>query len=315
MTATFTSESGIEPECNAGDDRGSDWARSHNRLVTTLSERQFKADTAGGMLVGWRTDQSGPPALLLHGGPGLSDYLDSLAAELAGVLTTARYQQRGLAPSVTEGPMDVDTHVADAMAVLDALGWDRAWLVGHSWGGHLAMHAAIAHPERTQGLVVLDGLGAVGDGGMAALGRNLVAPLSEEDRARVEELDERDNRGEATEADRNEQMGLVWPYYFGDPATAPPMPEFHHDPRGIETWHSIMDHFERRTLELGLPALEAPVLITHGERSPVPPAEAERTAALIPHARLAIHAARGHWPWLEEPGWVRSMLTETVASS
>jgi pimeloyl-ACP methyl ester carboxylesterase len=283
--------------------------------VTALHEREFQAEVAGGSVVGWHTDGSGPQALLLHGGPGLSDYLDSLALELAGVLTTARYQQRGLAPSLLEGPRDVDTHVADAMAVLDALGWDRAWLVGHSWGGHLAMHVAATHPERIMGLVVLDGLGAVGDGGMSALGPNLTAELSEDDRARVEELDARDDRGEASEAEKLEQLRIVWPYYFGDPAAAPPMPQFRMDPSAIDTWASIADHFERRTLELGLPAVGMPVLITHGDRSPVPLVEAERTAALMAQAQLAVHAGHGHFPWLEEPGFVRGLIAGIVAAS
>lgn len=243
----------------------------------------------------------------------MSDYLDSLATELVGMLTTARYQQRGLAPSVVDGPRDIDTHVADAVAVLDALGWDRAWLVGHSWGGHLAMHLAVAHPERLLGLVVLDGLGAVGDGGTSELDPRLMASLSPDARARVEELDARGARGEASEAEKFEQMQLLWPYYFGDPASAPPMPPFRFHRYGAETWASIADHFERRTLERGLPAVTVPVLITHGDRSPIPAVEAERTAALMPHARLVIHAGRGHWPWLEEPGFVRRVVGELLS--
>lgn len=278
-------------------------------------EHEFRARVRGGTIVGLRTDASGPPALLLHGGPGMSDYLDTLAAELGGLLTTARYQQRGLAPSLTDGPRDVETHVADAIAVLDALGWDRAWIVGHSWGGHLAMHVAAAHRERLLGLIVLDGLGAVDDGGTAALGENLTAALSDEVRARVMELDERDNRGEASEADRDEQLRLLWPYYFGDPAAAPPMPSFRHDTNAFETWASIVDHFSGRTLERGLRSLGVPVLITHGDRSPVPVSEAAKTAALMPRARLEIHAGGGHWPWLEEPGWVRGLVAEVIGAA
>ena len=279
-----------------------------------VTEREFRAEASGGTIVGWRTEESGPPALVLHGGPGMSDYLDTLIGELAGVLTMARFQQRGLDPSVLEGPRDVEAHVADVIAVLDALGWDRAWLAGHSWGGHLAMHAAVAHPERVLGLMVLDGLGAVGDGGMAALGPNLIAALSPEDREREIELDERDNRGEASEADKVEQMSLVWPYYFGDPSSAPPMPAFRMDPRSIETWDSIVRHFEHGTLEHGLPALNMPVLVTHGERSPVPWVEAERTAALVPGARLVIQPGLGHFPWLEAPGSIRDAVKEFIGS-
>jgi pimeloyl-ACP methyl ester carboxylesterase len=283
----------------------------HNRLVTLL-EREFRAPVAGGELVGWRSDVAGPPALLLHGGPSLSEYLAPLADELAGVVTTARYQQRGQAPSLVEGAHDVDTHVADAVAVLDALGWERAWLIGHSWGAHLAMHVAVAHPERALGMVVIDALGAAGDGGSSALGPNLTGRLSDEDRARADDLDARDDRGEASELDRVEQMRIVWPYYFGEPASAPEMPEFRFSPFGPETWASIAAHFEARTLERGLPGLTMPVLITHGERSPIPVSAAQATAALIPGARLVVHPGRGHFPWLEDPGWLRGEVARFV---
>jgi pimeloyl-ACP methyl ester carboxylesterase len=281
--------------------------------VTAPREQEFHADVAGGQIVGWRSDEAGPPALLLHGGPSMSDYLDSLVAELAGGVTTARYQQRGLAPSLVEGPLDVETHIADTVGVLDALGWDRAWLVGHSWGGHLAMHVAAAHPERLLGLIVLDGLGAVGDGGTAALGPNLTALLSDDVRARVDELDAKGDRGEASEAENREQMQLVWPYYFADPSSAPPMPEFRFHPYGAVTWASIMEHFERSTLERGLPAFDKPTLVVHGERSPIPLVEAERTAALMPQAQLAVNR-HGHWPWLEEPGLVRNLIAGLITS-
>ena len=56
----------------------------------------------GGQITGWLSG-TGPPLLLLHGGPALSEYLSSLAAELAPAFTVFRYQQRGLAPSVTDG--------------------------------------------------------------------------------------------------------------------------------------------------------------------------------------------------------------------
>src|SRR6266540_6246960 len=104
-------------------------------MAERTEEGEFRAPVPGGEIAGW-VSGSGPPALLLHGGPGLSDYLEDLAAELSAVMTVARYQQRGLAPSVIEGDRTVEGHVADAVGVMDALGWDRAWAIGHSWGGH-----------------------------------------------------------------------------------------------------------------------------------------------------------------------------------
>ena len=98
----------------------------------------------------------GPPLVLLHGGPGLSEYLLELAAELAPAFTVFRYQQRGLAPSVTDGDRSVEGHINDLVRVVDGLGWSKPWIAGHSWGGRLAMHFAVAHPERTGALVVID---------------------------------------------------------------------------------------------------------------------------------------------------------------
>ena len=69
--------------------------------------------------------------------------------------------------------------------MLDHLGWDRAWLIGHSWGGHLAMHIAVAHPERVAGLILLETLGAVPDGGSSELVANMVARLTPEERAEL----------------------------------------------------------------------------------------------------------------------------------
>jgi pimeloyl-ACP methyl ester carboxylesterase len=276
-----------------------------------LSEREFRAATEGGELVGWVRDAPGQPnALLLHGGPGLSEYLDTLAAELDGLVTTARYQQRGLAPSVVDGDISIEGHIADAVAVMDALGWDKPLVIGHSWGGHFAMHFAVAHPERVGGLVILDALGAVGDGGIAEFGPNLVRGLSEAARERIAELDAREANGEAlTEDERREHLALLWPSYFGDPQTAPPMPPLSFG-RADETWASIVAQFEARTLEHMLPTVSVPTLVIHGEESPIPVAEAHKTAALVPSARLVVHEGKGHWPWLEEPGFVRTQVAD-----
>ena len=100
------------------------------------------------------------PALLLHGGPGLPDYMDGCAAELGNLFTTIRYTQRGVAPVDVGGPYTVEAHMADALAILDAFGLEQAWAIGHSWGGHLALHLAVAHPERLYGIVCVDPLGA-----------------------------------------------------------------------------------------------------------------------------------------------------------
>jgi pimeloyl-ACP methyl ester carboxylesterase len=279
-----------------------------------VSEREFHASVPGGEIVGW-VRGSGPPVLLLHGGPGMSDYLSDLAAELAPVATVARYQQRGLAPSVVEGDRTVEGHVADAVAVLDALGWDRAWVIGHSWGGHLVMHLAVAHPDRLLGMVVFDALGAVPDGGAAALGPNLMRNLTDAERTWVEAYYQREEAGGGTAEESLEALRILWPHYFGNLASATPMPQLGMDLEGhLMTWPSVNRHFEAGTLERGLPQLRMPALVLHGAASPIPASEAEHTAALIPGVTLRILPGIGHFAWIEEPGSVRREFEELLAA-
>ena len=81
----------------------------------------FEVSVSGGSIVGQRLGE-GPSALLLHGGPGLSgDYTESLAVELADVLQTFRYQQRGQAPTTVCEPFDVEAHVDDAITEVGAV--------------------------------------------------------------------------------------------------------------------------------------------------------------------------------------------------
>jgi proline iminopeptidase len=117
-----------------------------------MDERPFESAVVGGVLPG-HVGGNGAPALLLHGGPGAPDYLGGCAAELGGIFTTLRYTQRGTPPATAGPPYSVESHMNDALAVLDTFGLERVWAIGQSWGGQLALHLAVAHPERLYGVV------------------------------------------------------------------------------------------------------------------------------------------------------------------
>lgn len=271
-------------------------------------ESKFTFEGTDGPISGWRLG-SGEPVLLLHGGPGLSDYLGSLAEELADGYTTFRYQQRGLEPSTASGPFTVERHCLDAIEVIDHIGVDRVLLIGHSWGGHLAMHLAVSHPDRLKAAVIVDPLGAVGDGGEAEMTQNMTARIPPANMARAQELDEAAMRGEGTPDDAIEGLRLVWPGYFADPDKAPPMPRMQMSlPCYSETWESIHAHFTSRTLEAALPSSIVPTVFVLGSGSPIPVSHGRASAALVPGASLRIVEGAGHFPWLEQPGVVRAAL-------
>ncbi len=277
-----------------------------------MAETPFEVATSGGLLLG-HTVGRGAPALLLHGGPGLADYLGGCAQELENLFTTIRYTQRGTPPSTVGAPFTIETHMADALAVLDAFELERAWVIGHSWGGHLALHLAVAHPDRFHGLVCIDTLGASGDV-LPEFADALKRGLTDAERSRIAELDELEASGEAGEEDFLESLGILWPQYFFDPATAPP-PLVH--AFGVQchtdTTRSIEEHFERGTLREGLPSVAIPALFAHGMADPLPLGCSTATAKLIPGAKVGRVPRAGHFPWIEQPGFLNRMLRGLIA--
>jgi len=102
-------------------------------------------------------DTAGTPVVLLHGLASQRRFWNLVASRLAGLPLLA-LDQRGHGDSERpEGPYDVSSVAADLATAMDALGWSRAVVVGHSWGGAVAATFAVDHPERTLALVAVDG--------------------------------------------------------------------------------------------------------------------------------------------------------------
>jgi proline iminopeptidase len=276
-----------------------------------VTDTDFTVAVPGGVIAGIRSGQ-GFPLLVLHGGPGVSDYTGLLAGELAG-WTALRYTQRGVAPSTASGPFTIDQHVADAIAVLDQHDAGPAAVLGHSWGGYLAMQLAAAAPERVAGLLLVDSLGGAGDGGFAAFGAEMDARVGPEVLAEVTALDELVATSPGTpEADAAvvKSFGLMWPGYFADPSSAPPPPaNMRVSPECYTgTFESIQAAQADGRLANQLAGYRGPVEIVAGAASPFPSGTVTSTAALFSDARVSVVPGGGHLPWLDRPGCVTAAL-------
>jgi proline iminopeptidase len=273
----------------------------------------FEVAVEGGLLRGSVAGQ-GAPVLLLHGGPGLPwTYLQPLVDELAESYQVATYQQRGLPPSSAGAPYDLHTQVGDVVAVLDGLGWERAIVAGHSWGGHLLLHLLAEHPEPVVAALVIDPLGGVGDGGEAEFDAELIRRTPAQDVARVQHLEQQALAGRGSEADLMESMRLLWSGYFADPVAAPPFPDLRFAVDAYAaTFASLHDALPG--LAARLAGVAVPTLFVHGGASPMPvSASTDSAEAIGPAAAVEILDEAGHFPWIERPGAVRAALDRLVA--
>jgi proline iminopeptidase len=103
----------------------------------------------------------GYPLLLLHGGPGL-DHTSLLPLQgCADQFTLVFYDQRcnGRSIGAPVETMTWDNLVADAEALREKLGFDRWAVLGHSFGGNVALEYALRCPERVSHLLLMDTCG------------------------------------------------------------------------------------------------------------------------------------------------------------
>jgi pimeloyl-ACP methyl ester carboxylesterase len=275
-----------------------------------MKTEPFKVGVPGGDLVGWVTGE-GPRVLLLHGGPVGYEYLESLAAELAPPFRVAAYQQRGLDPSTTRGPFDAATQAADSAAVLDHLGWDRAYVVGHSLGGYFALQLARRIPERLLGAVIVDPLGAVGDGGLSEFWTTQLSRLDPPARHRMAELEALEDVQPLSEEEADEAGRLIWPTYFADPRHIFPY-TLRQNPVTHGSIHAGVVA-DMAALAARLPEITTAMEFLHGGASPMPLSASVDTVELLTDAELEIVADAGHFIWFERPGVVRTALERLVA--
>ncbi len=98
---------------------------------------------------------TGQPVLLIQGvgvtGSGWGPQVEGLRHRFA----VATFDNRGIGKSLPlRGSVTIEAMAEDAAAVLDALGWESAHVMGHSMGGIIAQQFALAFPQRTRSLVL-----------------------------------------------------------------------------------------------------------------------------------------------------------------
>lgn len=247
--------------------------------VAEVNGAQIAYDVAG----------SGPPVLLLHAGIGDRRMWDAQVPAFAEHFTVIRFDARGFGetrmPAVPFAPH------ADAIALLDHLGIERAHFVGVSMGSQTAIEAAIAAPERVSALV--------------AVSARTGTPVSPALRAGWDRVNELEEAGDVPGAVEYELRMWVDGPDRGPDAVDPQMRE---RVREMNAALFARDDVEGEEIPLDPPAAErlveisAPTLIVYGHKDVHDVRQAAGPlAAAIPGARLAVIPDAAHLPQMERP--------------
>lgn len=115
-----------------------------------------------GVEIYYETAGDGPPILFIHGGfGGITTTLAPRTHPWASVIleshTFVHYDRRAAGQSeYPEAGYDLETFAADARGLLEHLGEERAFIMGDSAGGPIALAFALAYPGATRGLVLAE---------------------------------------------------------------------------------------------------------------------------------------------------------------
>jgi proline iminopeptidase len=220
---------------------------------------------------------------------------------LAATRQVILYDQRGRGASTAPAtPQDaaIEDDAADVGAIRRALGIRQWDLLGHSWGGGVAMLAAAADPAGVRRLVLVDPVWPT-SAWMAPLRRNVIDRLHDDQRAAVEAISE-ESLGSPDAMLHSTYARAVYPAWFADAEMA----QRFAPPQAIsETGAATLARLRRDGYDWRprVRAVSIPTLVIHGGLDALPLANVADNSYIIPNARVVVVPASGHMPFWEAP--------------
>jgi pimeloyl-ACP methyl ester carboxylesterase len=249
----------------------------------------------------YREAGSGTPLILVHGSPGEGRSWGRVLPKLEGrhrVLMPDLPGYGGSAP-VPQAPEGRTATIGAAIAALVESCGEPVRLCGHSYGGNVALHAALGRPDRIVDLTVLEpvffrALELTGNEAVRAPAARFFAGYADR-----------------VTGGRPEAVSEMVDFWFGDgafPRLPAPVQGFltaAAPKNGLDVRSSLAEAVTREQLA----GFAKPVLVAYGGASPpVAPAIAEALASLLPMARLQAIPGAGHGMLDSHPDAIAALL-------
>ena len=261
--------------------------------------------TSQGSQLYYRSLGSGEPIIIIHGGPGFDHlYLFDGFKFLAKNYRVIFYDQRGSgqsSPKVDASLISMSSFVNDLENLRKELGLGKINLIGHSFGGLLAMNYAIHYPKRVSKMVLVS----------TAPGSSDFYPDFRK-RLRV-----RTNKSDSLEIirlaslpeykARNPNMIKKYfalffkAYYFNKALAVDMLPMTTNSAFNAHEINQLMgkSYLQSYSIYDQLKLLETPTMIVHGEDDPIPLKSVRRVHDALPNSQIKVLDKCGHMPYVE----------------
>lgn len=266
----------------------------------------------------YKTMGRGDPVVVLHGGPGF-DHRQFLPFiwELASDHKIILFDQRGTGLSscpIDSASINIDTFIDDIEAIREAFQIEKMNLLGHSWGGILAMHYGIRHSDHLKSLIICSA--AASADSFKEMRENYEADRLPGDREKLNEI----ASSPEFQNDEPEAIERFWRVYFKpyfvDQSLVSRM-DLVFSENTIRNSNAvagyIMQSIGAFDLHDDLQAIRCPTLIIHGESDPMPCRYAEQIQERIAGSELVIAEDSGHWIFIDATDIFSSSILDFLA--
>ncbi len=192
----------------------------------------------------------------------------------------------------------IEHDAGDVRAIREALGIERWNVLGHSWGGGIAMLAAAQDQQAVDRLVLVDSVGPT-SGWLADLHPSALARLTGERRETLARLDPTALHADDIET-HAAYTSALYPAWFADRDFAS---IFSSPKANSSTGAAVASRLRREGYDWTdrVSTILAPTLVLHGDHDLLDVSVAETIAALIQNSELSIIPHSGHMPFWEAP--------------
>jgi proline iminopeptidase len=264
----------------------------------------------------------GKPLIVIHGGPGLTqDYLLPQLSSLADNNLVIFYDQRGCGRStgeINKDTINIPNLVNDLESIRQAFRFDKISILGHSWGGFLAMHYAIAYPQFVEKLILSNSMPACSEGHSLFFEeyKNRTAPYQEELSAIT--ATQEFQAGEPKSIEQFYRIIFRTYCYHSEKAD---LLNLQMTPsasvNGAKVFQVIREDVFKIPYNLheSLKTLRIPTLVIHGDFDPIPATTAQKIHESIQGSKYVLLKQCGHFPYVERKEEYFDFLKEFLSSS
>jgi proline iminopeptidase len=282
--------------------------------------------SVNGLQLYYKIIGQGEPVVISHGGPGFDHNYILPMSGLADGYRVIFYDQRSTGNStgtVDADSMTLDNFAQDLEGLRRKLNLGKVNLIGHSWGGGLAVYYAIKYPMNLRSLTVL-GAGGPDAKYFEQYYQNIQKRTSPEDAVAMKEIKQ-------SKAFKNRQVEAVEKYYriatkpfFYDPSLAGRLDFFANERTASNQSKAaafIMKDISSFDVYDKLSAIKCPMLIMCGDADPGPRWGPYKLHKLVPQSKLVFLKNTGHFVFIESPEETLSVIRDflrdnkTVATS